>query len=150
MKLGAMISDIFESVLKRPATERYPFERKAAPTQLRGRLLWNPESCTGCGLCAKDCPSNAIEVIVIDRKAKQFVFNYKVDQCLFCAQCVHSCRQGCLEMQADIWELAALRRDGYELSFGKDVDVNAYLAGELAEGPAKPAAKPAIEPVSGA
>ncbi len=150
MKLGAMISDIFESVLKRPATERYPFERKAAPTQLRGRLLWNPENCTGCGLCAKDCPSNAIEVIVIDRKAKQFVFNYKVDSCLFCAQCVHSCRQGCLAMQADIWELAALGREGYQLNFGKEADVEAYLAGELPESPAKPAAKPAVESVSGA
>lgn len=149
MKLGAMISDILESALKRPATERYPFERKAAPTQLRGKLLWNRDSCTGCGLCAKDCPSDAIEVVVIDRKAKQFVFNYNVDQCLFCAQCVHSCRQGSLEMQSDVWELAALGREGYKLYYGAEEDVKAYLAGELPESPAKPAAKAVVEPASG-
>lgn len=137
MKLGAMLSDIIESTFKRPATERYPFERKAAPTQLRGKLLWNRETCTGCGLCAKDCPSNAIEVIVIDRKAKQFVFNYNVDQCLFCAQCVHSCRQGSLEMQSEVWELAALGREGYKLNFGNDEDVKAYLEGSLPD-PVKP------------
>lgn len=140
MKLGAMISDIIESTFKRPATERYPFERKAAPTQLRGKLLWERESCTGCGLCAKDCPSDAIEVVVIDRKAKQFVFNYNVDQCLFCAQCVHSCRQGSLEMQSEEWELAALARDGYKLYYGNDEDIKAYLEGTLPENP-KPAAK---------
>jgi NAD(P)H-quinone oxidoreductase subunit I len=150
MKLGAMISDIIESVFKKPVTERYPFERKEAPAQLRGKLLWHRESCTGCGLCAKDCPANAIEVIVLDRKAKQFVFNYYVDRCLFCAQCVHSCRQGSLEMQPNLWELAELDRDHYLLHYGDENDIRAYLEGpssadaEPAE--SKKAGKPAIEP----
>ncbi|GAB4574932.1 MAG: hypothetical protein Kow0077_23930 [Anaerolineae bacterium] len=133
MKLGAMISDIIESTFKRPATERYPFERRRTPTQFRGRLLWTRDNCTGCGLCAKDCPSNAIEVIVLDRKAKRFVFNYAVDRCLFCAQCVHSCRQGCLEMQPDVWELAALDRGGYQLMLGEDEDVRATLENTVAD-----------------
>jgi formate hydrogenlyase subunit 6/NADH:ubiquinone oxidoreductase subunit I len=145
MKLGVMINDILASAFKRPITERYPFERKAAPIQLRGKLLWNRAACTGCGLCAKDCPSNAIDVIVIDRKARQFVFNYRVDHCLFCAQCVHSCRQGCLQMQSDVWELAALNRDGYQLMFGAEADVNTYLAG-VAAGGEEPAAEPAAQP----
>lgn len=155
MKLGVMIKDVLASAFKRPITEQYPFERKAAPIQLRGKLLWNRESCTGCGLCAKDCPANAIEVIVIDRKARQFVFNYKVDHCLFCAQCVFSCRQGCLQMQPEVWELAALNRDGYDVNYGAEADVNAYLAGTVpgSDEPAAPARaaarpKPAIEPAS--
>jgi formate hydrogenlyase subunit 6/NADH:ubiquinone oxidoreductase subunit I len=154
MKLGAMINDIIESAFKAPATERYPFEKKAAPERLRGQLLWNRDSCTGCGLCAKDCPANALEVIVIDRKAKQFVIRYNVDQCIYCAQCVHSCRQGCLEMQDTVWELAALDRDDYELLWGDDADVQAVLEGNIPEKPAKKkpapkrAARPAVESIA--
>jgi len=147
MKLGMMINDIFESAFKRPATERYPFERKEAPARFRGQLLWNRENCTGCGLCAKDCPANAIEMIVLDRKAKQFVFHYNVDHCLFCAQCVHSCRQGCLEMQPQIWELAALSRDGYQLYYGADDVVKAYLASQT-EPESGEALRPAAQPVT--
>jgi len=147
MKLGMMINDIFESAFKRPATERYPFERKEAPARFRGQLLWNRENCTGCGLCAKDCPANAIEMIVLDRKAKQFVFHYNVDHCLFCAQCVHSCRQGCLEMQPQIWELAALSRDGYQLYYGPDDAVKAYLASQT-EPESGEALRPAAQPVA--
>ncbi len=137
MKLGAMLNDILTSAFKAPITERYPFERKAAPERLRGKLLWNRDTCTGCGLCAKDCPSGAIEVLVYDRKAKKFVFNYNVDKCLFCAQCVHSCRQGCLELVSDDWELAALDRGGYAEHWGDEEHVNAFLAGILPEVPAK-------------
>jgi len=147
MKLGMMINDIFESAFKRPATERYPFERKEAPARFRGQLLWNRENCTGCGLCAKDCPANAIEMIVLDRKAKQFVFHYNVDHCLFCAQCVHSCRQGCLEMQPQIWELAALSRDGYQLYYGADDVVKTYLASQT-EPESGEALRPAAQPVA--
>jgi formate hydrogenlyase subunit 6/NADH:ubiquinone oxidoreductase subunit I len=136
MKLGAMLSDVLDGLVRTPATERYPFERKAAPERLRGKLLWQRDSCTGCGLCAKDCPANALDVIVIDRKAKQFVFHYDVDRCLFCGQCVHSCRQGCLEMDSDQWELAALERGGYAEYYGDAADVQSVLAARLEDGAA--------------
>jgi len=84
MKFGAMLSDVLQSLVKAPVTERYPFQKKAAPERLRGKLLWQRESCTGCGLCAKDCPANALEVIAIDKKAKKIVMHYDVDHCIFC------------------------------------------------------------------
>jgi len=86
-------------------------------------------------------------MIVLDRKAKQFVFHYNVDHCLFCAQCVHSCRQGCLEMQPQIWELAALSRDGYQLYYGADDAVKAYLASHT-EPESGEALRPAAQPVT--
>ena len=73
MKIGVMFSDITTSLFQRPITEKYPFERREAPERLRGHLIWNSEKCTGCGLCATDCPANAIEMHVLDRKTKRFV-----------------------------------------------------------------------------
>jgi len=131
MKVGTMFHDVSTSLFRKPVTEKYPFELREPPERLRGQLLWDPEKCTGCGLCAMDCPANAIEMIVLDRKAKRYVMAYHVDRCLFCAQCVHSCRQGCLQMSTDEWELAALNKESYTLYRGDRQDVELVLAGKV-------------------
>ena len=127
-RVGAMLSDIVGSLFKRPVTEKYPFVKAPAPDRLRGKLVWNPEKCTGCALCSKDCPSNAIELITIDKKAKRFVVEYHVDRCTYCAQCVQNCRFECLEMSHEQWELAALSKEPFTIYYGKDEDVQAILA----------------------
>ncbi len=131
MKLGAMLGDVIRSLFKKPITEYYPYQRKAAPERLRGKLLWNRDTCTGCGLCVKDCPAGALEVIVIDKKAKKIVMNYDADQCIYCGQCTFSCRQGTLTMPSTDWELAALSREGFQNHYGDEADVQAVLAGLL-------------------
>ena len=123
MKLGTMITDVTQSFFRRPITQKYPFERFETPTRLRGHLHWNPEKCTGCGMCATDCPAGAIEMHVLDKKAKRFVMVYHVDRCTFCAQCVHTCNQDCLMMQKDIWELASLQREPFAVYYGDPNDI---------------------------
>jgi len=139
MKVMTMWRDALGALLKQPATQQYPFVRKEAPGNLRGHLVWDKDKCTGCGLCAKDCPADAIEVIALDKKAKRFVLRYHVDRCTFCAQCVESCRQGCLQMLSDQWELASGDKDAFLVHYGDEADVEAALAGEPATG--APAAK---------
>ena len=136
MKFGVMLSDVIHSLVKAPVTERYPFEKKAAPERLRGKLLWNREKCTACGLCAKDCPAGALDVIAIDKKTKRIVLRYDVDQCIFCGQCAFSCRQGSISLPSTEWELAALTRDGYVQHYGEEADVRAVLENLLADGAA--------------
>ncbi len=123
MKLGTMLSDVTHSFFRRNITQKYPFERFETPERLRGHLHWDSEKCTGCGMCGTDCPAAAIKMHVLDKKAKRFVMEYHIDQCTFCAQCVHSCNQDCLSMQKDVWELAALNRDPLVVYFGDPNDV---------------------------
>ncbi len=128
MKLGAMLGDVLQSLFKRPATERYPFERYPAPERLRGKLYYDPSKCVGCQLCVKDCPSDAIQLITLDKTAKRFVIRYHIDKCTFCAQCVQNCRFECLGMSNDQWELASLKKEPFTVYYGKDADIEALLA----------------------
>jgi formate hydrogenlyase subunit 6/NADH:ubiquinone oxidoreductase subunit I len=120
MRLGTMLKDILKSLLQKPVTQQYPFTREKTPERLRGSLVWNPEKCTGCSLCCKDCPSNAIEVITIDRAKKQFVMRYHIDRCTFCGQCVQNCRFKCMGMSNEQWELAALKKEPFTVYYGNE------------------------------
>lgn len=128
MKLGTMLDDIFQSLFRRPATRLYPFERQSAPPRLRGKLHWTPDKCTGCALCVKDCPAQAIELITVDKANKRFVVRYDLDRCTYCAQCVQSCRFNCLTMSSEEWELAALNKEPFTVYYGNEADVQAVLA----------------------
>ncbi|MBZ0287385.1 MAG: 4Fe-4S binding protein, partial [Anaerolineae bacterium] len=136
MKFGTMIGEVFRSLFRQPATRLYPFVRKAAPTRLRGKLLWDAEKCTGCSLCAKDCPSQAIEIIMVDKADKRFAMRYHVDRCTFCSQCVVSCRTGALTMANDDWELASTNKDDFTFCYGDEADVRRLA--DLAESNAQP------------
>jgi formate hydrogenlyase subunit 6/NADH:ubiquinone oxidoreductase subunit I len=128
MRFATMLKDVLRSFGQQPVTEKYPFVKTPAPDRLRGRLVWNPEKCSGCCLCSKDCPSDAIELITLDKKAKRFVMRYHADRCTFCAQCVQNCRFECLGMSDTDWELAALAKQPFDVYYGKEDDINAVLA----------------------
>ena len=103
IRFGTMFLDVFKALFSKPATIPYPFTRKPAPSEFRGIVEWNEELCIGCMMCDKDCPSNAIDFIVLDRKEKRFVMNYRYDICTYCAQCVASCRPKAVSLNDEAW-----------------------------------------------
>jgi formate hydrogenlyase subunit 6/NADH:ubiquinone oxidoreductase subunit I len=130
--LVTMLSDVSRSLLHGPVTQSYPAERHAAPGHLRGLLHLDLSSCTGCGLCTMDCPARAIQVTMLDRKAKRFVMDYHVDRCTFCGQCLQSCNRGSLSMSSNEWELAQLDKAPFLVHFGDPRDVEQALAAATA------------------
>ncbi len=123
MRIGTMVGDTLRSLFKKPATEVYPFEKRETPERTRGLLTWSPDRCTGCGLCVKDCPADALELIVIDKKAKRFVMRWKEDRCIYCGQCMQVCRFNSIDMSQDEWELAATSREGFTKTYGNEDDI---------------------------
>ena len=134
----SMLGDVLRSLLRRPATRRYPRERAAPPERLRGALRFDPARCTGCAMCVRDCPADAIELITIDKAARRFVLLYHLDRCTFCAQCARTCSFGCLSLSSERWELAAPSREQLAVYYGDDADVKSVLAAAAAPDTAAP------------
>jgi len=125
--IGIMVSDVIRSFFKKPITRRYPFERKEAPENFRGKLIWDLSNCTGCQLCIRECPANAIELIVIDKAAKRFVMCFHADRCTYCSQCEINCRFKCLNLSHEEWELAALSKEPFTVYYGLASDIEPIL-----------------------
>ncbi len=58
-----------------------------------GTLSCDMEACVYCGLCAKNCPCDALTV---DRKEK--IWSVDQDACISCGACVEKCPKKCLKL----------------------------------------------------
>lgn len=108
-----MEGELVRHIGKRPATLLYPFEKKAPPEGARGRHVWSPERCIGCGLCVRDCPAFAIEMI---GKGLTAELRIHLDRCLFCGQCEEVCPRKAIRLTTE-YELADYNRDDLVIEF---------------------------------
>lgn len=127
MAIGVLLGDLVKSLFRKPATQNYPFIKSKAPERLRGKLVYDPEKCIGCMLCIKDCPSDAIELITIDKANKRFALRYHPDRCVYCSQCVENCRFKCLSMSNALWEMASTSKEAFEVYYGREEDIAILL-----------------------
>jgi len=84
----AMENELFRNFRKKPVTLLFPYERAQPVEGMRAKVSWEIEKCIGCTLCAKTCPSGAIELIGRGRKTE---ITYNVGRCIFCGECVDIC-----------------------------------------------------------
>ncbi len=93
MSLFSMTGLVMKWLLRKPYTSRYPFEPRRILDGSRGSLDVALAQCTYCTLCAKRCPTAAIEV---DRPAKRWTIDRL--RCITCGACVEACPKKCLTM----------------------------------------------------
>jgi len=110
-----MIPRAFAQMFKKPLTNRFPAKYapgsvtgylkdvgagKATmnppietPKGFRGKIQYDRETCIGCKLCIKVCPTAAIEFKPEDKKIRIYL-----SRCCFCSQCNDICPKDCLSM----------------------------------------------------
>jgi formate hydrogenlyase subunit 6/NADH:ubiquinone oxidoreductase subunit I len=113
-KPGKMTGQALSSMMQKPATVLYPFEKLATPPNMRGKIVADANKCIGCKLCVRDCPSDAIHIIKTGEK--QFNVEFDLDRCLFCGQCVDSCNKDALALSPE-FELAQLDPKKFKITY---------------------------------
>ena len=63
-----------------------------------GKVELDTSQCTGCGLCALECPTRALTVSS-SGKTDTFQLLFKYGHCLACSRCVEICPEKCLRME---------------------------------------------------
>ncbi|MCL4430332.1 MAG: NADH-quinone oxidoreductase subunit I [Chloroflexi bacterium] len=77
-----------EQAFTKPATSKYPFEKPQLADNFRGQPIFDFDVCIGCGLCSRDCPAKAIEMVEVDEKKRPQI---NLSKCVFCYQCADTC-----------------------------------------------------------
>lgn len=106
MRLPSLIKEVWNNLLKKPATIKYPFEKPPVSRIYRGKHELVRERCTGCGLCAAICPSFAINMKTVDEKIFPEI---DLGKCIFCYQCEDVCPRGAIKRGRE-YELASWNR----------------------------------------
>jgi len=124
---------------KKPATTRYPEERREYSENFRGmhslkRDENGKERCTACGLCALSCPAEAITMIAAERqrgeehlyREEKYAAVYEINmlRCIFCGLCEEACPKEAIYLDGDHVPADYLRKD---FIYGKDKLVEAPL-----------------------
>ena len=79
----------------RPEISRRQLLKMASPL---GRVTMEKAGCTGCGLCALDCPTGALTVSSDEKMGtRQLLFKHGL--CVACGQCVEVCPERCLHLE---------------------------------------------------
>ena len=107
-RLPALIKDMGLCLFKKPFTREYPAVKVEAPEGYRGRHIFYPDKCISCGLCERDCPANAIELVEVSGKRMPLFY---LDRCIFCYQCVESCPREAIELSTN-FEMSTTEKEG--------------------------------------
>ena len=154
---GMMIT--ISHLFKRPATIRYPEEKREFSTIYRGEHVLKrdekgAERCTACGLCALACPAEAITMIAAERKPdekhlyreEKYASMYEINmlRCIYCGLCEDACPKEAIFLTDRIVDAEYMRKD---FIYGKDrlvepidapIDVTKRQSAEVLEFKTKP------------
>jgi formate hydrogenlyase subunit 6/NADH:ubiquinone oxidoreductase subunit I len=101
-----MIKEVFSHLFKKPATSKYPFVKAEVPEGFRGKQVFDINLCISCGLCSRDCPAKAIEMVDVDGKRRPL---FHLDLCIFCYQCAEGCPRNAIK-SSEVFELASTNK----------------------------------------
>jgi len=93
-KRFALLLSLLDALFRGAETVSYPETELELPDGFRGAIQLDPEKCTGCGLCVRDCPANALELVKESKSDYKFI--YHPARCAYCGLCEQACRRGAI------------------------------------------------------
>ena len=102
-RLSPITKKALSNIFSKPATEGYPFVKPKLSDDFRGQPVFDINLCVSCGLCSRNCPAKAIEMVDVNGK-KYPQFN--LGKCIFCDKCVEDCPKKAIK-NSTTFELAS-------------------------------------------
>jgi len=93
-KRFSILSAIVDALIESPETVAYPYGPLDLPQGYRGAIVIDPDKCTGCGMCVRDCPAEGLKLVKKSRD--EFKLIHYPARCAYCGQCERSCRRGAI------------------------------------------------------
>ena len=84
---------VTKSLFSKSACKMYPAQAPVFFDRTRGRIEMESPKCIVCGLCAKKCPTGAID---LDKEAN----TWQIDRfkCIQCGACAEGCKPNAIQM----------------------------------------------------
>ncbi len=105
-KIAPIFKETLSHLFKKSATGKYPFVKCEPAEGFKGKQVFDTDICIGCGLCSRDCPAKAIEMVEVGGKKRPLFF---LDRCVYCYQCAESCPRNAIKASKD-FELATTNK----------------------------------------
>ena len=107
-----------KAFFSRPVTILWPYEKTEVPERSQGLIRLRVTQldppvfkCTGCGICAKNCPQHCITVVKKEdeKQPEEYTVNYEL--CMFCRVCIDVCPFNALEQTGEHEFIGESRQD---------------------------------------
>jgi formate hydrogenlyase subunit 6/NADH:ubiquinone oxidoreductase subunit I len=100
MAFNQMGGKVLLNLFSKPATLRYPFQKRVPFAKSRGKIGIEIQTCIFCGICAKRCPADAITVT---KETKTWAI--EPGRCVSCGVCVEVCPKKCLNQANQFFDV---------------------------------------------
>jgi len=112
-------------ITKRRNRDKIRLERRLLTREYLLRL--NRNLCDGCGLCAENCPREAINwnppLVVDGHLARKPTIDFDIDSCIFCGVCAIICPLDALSMEIDSEKIATIVKNKAFPVLSKEIKV---------------------------
>lgn len=106
------VKEAITQLFSKPSCDMYPFVPSEAAENYRGRIEYNPDTCHGCGMCARVCAGNAITMTKEPvEEGERITLRFDLGSCTFCHTCADFCSTKSIKFTQNYHMIATKEED---------------------------------------